>query len=155
MSTNKPINKTKPIVNTSSASPASAGKTAQAKKPASAVVPALAKKSGVNKAQSSKVNAATAKASATASKPKQVPVVVIASKAKKSKLIRDSFTIPEHEYKLIQVLKERAHKHGLPLKKSELLRAGILKLIELKDDMFLKAISSVDIIKTGRPAKLK
>jgi hypothetical protein len=84
--------------------------------------------------------------------PSKDPVIV---KPKKSKLIRDSFTIPEHEYKLIQVLKERAHKHGLPLKKSELLRAGILKLIELKDDMFLKAISSVEIIKTGRPAKLK
>jgi len=67
--------------------------------------------------------------------PAKVDVIKVTSidKPKKSKLIRDSFTIPENEYKLIQVLKERSFTHGISFKKSELLRAGILKLISLKD----------------------
>jgi len=76
-------------------------------------------------------------------------------KLRKSKLVRDSFTIPDHEYKLIQTLKARAIQHGLPLKKSELIRAGILKLVALSDADFKKTISAVDIIKTGRPTKTK
>jgi hypothetical protein len=46
-------------------------------------------------------------------------------KARKDKLVRDSFTIPKVEYALIDELKRRAAKLNSPIKKSELLRAGV------------------------------
>ena len=137
------------------------------KKPAS-VKPAPVKPPTAKVAAKPAVKAASAKtvstpAVAVKAKDKSAkPLKAVASKAtepalkpKKSKLVRDSFTIPDHEYKLIQMLKARAVGHGLPLKKSELIRAGILKLVALGEAEFKKAISAVDIIKTGRPTKAK
>ncbi len=136
------------------------------KKPAS-VKPAPVKPSTVKVAAKPAVKPATTKTvtapAVVKAKAKTVkPVKTVAVKAaepvlkpKKSKLVRDSFTIPDHEYKLIQTLKARAVGHGLPLKKSELIRAGILKLVALGEAEFKKAISAVDIIKTGRPTKAK
>jgi hypothetical protein len=77
-----------------------------------------------------------------------------ADKPKKPKLVRDSFTIPKTEYAVLEALKARAVKAGAPIKKSELLRAGIKTLAELGEGAFLKAVSSVPAIKTGRPAKV-
>lgn len=98
----------------------------------------------------------TTPASKTEKNPAKTTVAATkAVKTKKSKLIRDSFTIPDHEYALIASLKERSVKLGVALKKSELLRAGILQLVDMADADFLNAISAVDIIKTGRPPKSK
>jgi hypothetical protein len=74
-------------------------------------------------------------------------------KAKKPKLVRDSFTIPKTEYAVLEALKERAAKAGAPSKKSEVLRAGIKALAGLPDAAFLAAMGAVPSIKTGRPAK--
>ncbi len=82
-------------------------------------------------------------------KPKSDKVV----KAKRVKLVRDSFTIPKHEYAVIDDLKQRANKLGKPIKKSELLRAGILALAAMSGADFLASLQVVQIIKTGRPAK--
>lgn len=76
-----------------------------------------------------------------------------ASKSKKPKMVRDSFTIPKSEYVALQDLKERSNKLSSPAKKTELLRAGIKALSGLSDDDFLKAIQAVPSIKTGRPSK--
>ena len=74
------------------------------------------------------------------------------AKAKKPKLVRDSFTIPKSEYEVIGALKLRAGQLGQAPKKSELLRAG-LKALAAMDDQALKAsIAAVPSIKTGRPA---
>ena len=86
----------------------------------------------------------------TAAKPVSKPVKV--AKAKKPKMIRDSFTIPKTEYVVIDALKERAGKLSRAAKKSELLRAGVKALAAMSDAAFLAALTAVPTIKTGRPA---
>jgi hypothetical protein len=74
-------------------------------------------------------------------------------KAKKPKLVRDSFTIPKAEYAVLEQLKARAARSGTPAKKSEVLRAGIKVLAAMGDIAFAAALASVPALKTGRPAK--
>lgn len=71
---------------------------------------------------------------------------------KKPKLVRDSFTIPKNEYLAIDTLKTRAIALGSSVKKSELLRAGLLALQSMTDPQFKLAIAAVPQLKTGRPA---
>lgn len=89
---------------------------------------------------------------------KTAPVAVAVeapAKAKKPKLVRDSFTIPKNEYEAIASLKERALKQGVSIKKSELLRAGLMTLAFMPDAAFAKALADVPTLKTGRPAAKK
>lgn len=74
-------------------------------------------------------------------------------KAKKVKLVRDSFTMPETEYAVIALLKKRCLKAGVSAKKSEILRAAVAGLAKLSDASVLAAIRRLEVIKTGRPAK--
>ncbi|MEQ1663099.1 MAG: hypothetical protein ABL877_10445 [Thiobacillus sp.] len=74
-------------------------------------------------------------------------------KAKKVKLVRDSFTMPETEYAVIADLKARCLAAGVSAKKSEVLRAAVAGLAKLGDAALLAAIRKLDVIKTGRPAK--
>lgn len=74
-------------------------------------------------------------------------------KDKKVKVVRDSFTIPKTELLQIAEMKKRALGLGIGIKKSELIRAGLSALTGMNEASFKKAISSVTIIKTGRPAK--
>lgn len=71
---------------------------------------------------------------------------------KKAKLIRDSFTIPKTEYAAIDGLKTRAVELGTSVKKSELLRAGLMALQALSDAAYKRALAAVPALKTGRPA---
>jgi hypothetical protein len=89
---------------------------------------------------------AKAKPAAAATPPK-------AEKPKKPKLVRDSFTIPKVEYKVLQDSKDRAAALGRPVKKSELLRAGLKALAAMGDAAFVAALGAVPALKTGRPAK--
>ena len=85
---------------------------------------------------------------------RQTPAApAMASKEKKPKLVRDSFTIPKAEYAVLEALKQRAASHAHPIKKSELLRAGIKALAALSDTAFLSSLQAVPAIKTGRPKK--
>ena len=70
---------------------------------------------------------------------------------KKPKLVRDSFTIPKAEFAAIETLKTRAIALGTSVKKSELLRAGLMALQGLNDATFKAALSAVPTLKTGRP----
>lgn len=74
-------------------------------------------------------------------------------KAKKPKLVRDSFTIPKAEFVVIDELKTRCLAWGQSYKKSELLRAGIKLLASLDDAALQTALAQVPTLKTGRPAK--
>ncbi|MEO6973873.1 MAG: hypothetical protein ABI135_10710 [Rhodoferax sp.] len=74
------------------------------------------------------------------------------AKVKKPKLVRDSFTIPKAEYGVFDELKQRAARLAHPVKKSELLRAGVKALAAMPDATFLSALQAVPAIKTGRPA---
>ena len=90
--------------------------------------------------------AAVAPAPATAKPGKE-------DKPKKSKLVRDSFTIPKLEYLVLDELKQRAARAGSPAKKSEILRAGIKALAGMSEAAFVASLRSVPAVKTGRPAK--
>ena len=74
------------------------------------------------------------------------------SSPKKPKLVRDSFTIPKNEYVAIEKLKDRAIALGTSVKKSELLRAGLMSLQSLNDAAYKAALAAVPTLKTGRPA---
>ena len=78
--------------------------------------------------------------------------VAVTSAAKpKPKLVRDSFTIPKSEYAVLEGLKVRAANLTRPVKKSELLRAGVAVLNAMTDKAFLAALNGVPSLKTGRP----
>lgn len=74
-------------------------------------------------------------------------------KAKKIKLVRDSYAMPEAEYAKIAELKKRMAALGSEAKKSELLRGGIALLAVLNDDELKAVMARIERIKTGRPAK--
>lgn len=75
------------------------------------------------------------------------------AKVKKTRLVRDSYAMPETEYAQIAVLKKRLAGLGGEAKKSELLRAGIALLAALNDAELKAVMGRVERIKTGRPAK--
>jgi len=74
-----------------------------------------------------------------------------AEKPKKIKVVRDSFTIPKPEFEKIDALKKRALALGVSVKKSELLRAGLLVLSGMSDTALKAAVANVPVLKTGRP----
>jgi hypothetical protein len=77
-----------------------------------------------------------------------------AKRVKKEKVVRDSFTMPKSDYKKIAVLKQKCLDAGISVKKSELLRAGLLLLDSAPTaEGLLVAVSAVETVKTGRPAK--
>lgn len=110
-----------------------------------------------------KATKAPVKAAAKAPAPKKVtakksaskPATEKAIKPKKPKLVRDSFTIPKAEYGVLAELRQRASQLARPVKKSELLRAGIKVLASLSGAAFLTALNQVPTIKTGRPTSKK
>ncbi|WP_321880415.1 hypothetical protein [Paraburkholderia bannensis] len=76
-----------------------------------------------------------------------------AKQAKKEKVIRDSFTMPKADHERIAVLKRKCLDAGISVKKSELLRAGIQLLDSASSKRLLAAITALETVKTGRPAK--
>jgi hypothetical protein len=74
------------------------------------------------------------------------------SSVKKIKLVRDSFSLPKAEYATLDVLKKRAMTMGVSVKKSELLRAGLMWLSGASDSALKAALTAVPTLKTGRPA---
>lgn len=90
--------------------------------------------------------ASTAAPAHKASAPKE-------EKAKKIKMVRDSFTMPKQEFSVLETLKARAVQLNATVKKTELIRAGIKALAAMPDAAFLAAVRAVPNLKTGRPAK--
>lgn len=60
-------------------------------------------------------------------------------KLKKETLVRDRFTFPEAEYAQLALMKKRLSNQEISVKKSQLVRAGLILLSALDDDN-LKAI---------------
>jgi len=75
------------------------------------------------------------------------------AKAKKVKLVWDSFTMPAPEYQVILTLKKRCLQAGLQVKKSEILRAAVARLSALNDATVITAIRHLEGIKADRPRK--
>ncbi|CAN7544741.1 hypothetical protein LJR230_003751 [Trinickia sp. LjRoot230] len=75
-----------------------------------------------------------------------------AKRQKKEKVVRDSFTMPKREYETIAKLKQKCLDAGIAVKKSELLRAGLLLLDALPAKRLAAAVAHVETVKTGRPS---
>ncbi|MFP6557075.1 MULTISPECIES: hypothetical protein [Paraburkholderia] len=69
--------------------------------------------------------------------------------------MRDTFTMPREDYEQLAVLKQRCLDAGRPVKKSELVRAGLLLLASAPTKRLLAAVKAVEPVKTGRPPKSK
>lgn len=72
-------------------------------------------------------------------------------KASKTKVIRDSFSFPDFDYRKISELKKTCLAAGIPVKKGEILRAGLNLLTELSVDELSQVMQKVEKVKTGRP----
>jgi hypothetical protein len=120
---------------------------------------AAAAKPGASAVQAAKPLAKKAARSATpAAKTAHEPAKKAARKrptepqpTPRAVLVRDSFTMPQAEYAVLAVLKQRLLKLGHEAKKSELLRASLARLAALDDDALLQAAQSVTRLATGRP----
>ena len=134
---------------------------AAASKPAVKATPKTAAKVAVKPAAKPAAKVAAPKAAApkaaakAVAKPAAKPAAPKVEKAKKPKMVRDSFTIPKNEYDVLDSLKQRAVKLGSPAKKTELIRAGMKAIAALSDAAFKAALAAVPSLKTGRPAKGK
>ena len=73
--------------------------------------------------------------------------------AKKEKVVRDSFTMPKSDYDKIAALKLKCAENGVAVKKSELLRAGLLILATATAEQLIAAVGAVETVITGRPKK--
>lgn len=71
----------------------------------------------------------------------------------KLKLVRDSFTMPQADFELIDMLKQRALDFRHSVKKSELLRAGLQVLAALPHAQLQAALERITPLKPGRPKK--
>ncbi len=76
-----------------------------------------------------------------------------ARRPKKDKVVRDSFTMPKSDYAKIAELKQRCLDAGVSVRKSELLRAGLLLLAAAPAKRLIAAVAELDAVKTGRPAR--
>lgn len=74
-------------------------------------------------------------------------------KAKKPKLVRDSFTMPEEEYAALGEMKKACSKAGVAVKKSELLRVAVSLLRKMDTMELQRALDGLAPVKAGRPRK--
>jgi DNA-directed RNA polymerase subunit H (RpoH/RPB5) len=122
-----------------------------------------AKKVAVKKAVAKKVVAKKAPVKPTPAlaptpAPKAAAKKPVAKPAKpkkpaKVKVIRDSFTMPEADFAIIDRIKLRAIEWKQPVKKSEVLRAALYALGALPDAQVKKLLSGLSPVKKGRPNK--
>ena len=74
-------------------------------------------------------------------------------KAKKPKLVRDSFTMPEEEYAALGEMKKACIKAGVAVKKSELLRVAVSLLRGMDMPELQQALDRLTPVRAGRPRK--
>jgi hypothetical protein len=78
------------------------------------------------------------------------------SGAKKGdEFVRDRFTMPAREYKVIGELKERCRAFGVIVKKSELLRAGLAAIRELPDARLREFVTPLVALRAARSGQGK
>jgi hypothetical protein len=76
-----------------------------------------------------------------------------ATKTVKTKLVRDSFAIPEKEYAALVAVKKACLKASLEIKKTELIRIGIALVNTLTTAKIKTAQAKLTQISAGRPKK--
>lgn len=135
----------KPAVK-AAAKPAAKTAAKPAAKPAASVAAKPAPKSAAKPAKAAKPKAAPVKADG-ADEPMR-------EKAAKSTLVRDSFTMPAHEYEVLGKVKKACLKAGFEIKKSELLRIGVALISQMDMATLQRVLSDLPQLKTGRPKKV-
>lgn len=115
----------------------------------------VAAESGKTRTKASKkAPAPAAEVKPTAAKRAKVePAARKPEKPVKTKLVRDSFTMPQADFDLVDVLKQRALNFRHAAKKGELLRAGLQALAALSEADLQAALERVTSLKPGRPKK--
>jgi hypothetical protein len=153
----QPVVEQEVVAKKAPAKKAAAKKAAAKKAPAKKAVAkkAVAKKAVAKKAPAKKAPAKKAAAKKPAAKKSKVEAVEVApaQKPKKVKLVRDSFTMPGHEYQVLQDIKKAALKAGIELKKSDLLRIGVSMLKNFSVTQLDKARATLTKLRAGRPKK--
>lgn len=115
--------------------------------------PAVTPKPAVKKLKPEVKVAEPAKALKVAEPAKESKIDPKIAKKPKLKVVRDSFTMPQSEYLKISEIKELCLKAGVQVKKSEVLRAGVIALCAMNEKQLQAALTGLDKIKTGRPNK--
>ena len=77
----------------------------------------------------------------------------VKTKAPVARVKRDSFTMPEEDYELIQKTINRLMKSGVLPNKGEVLRAGLKALNAMPVNELKQVAEEVEKIKTGRPVE--
>lgn len=160
-SSTKAAAETPPSAKVAPAKPAA--KPAKVKPPKAALKPSkttlqpkpVAAESGKTRTKASKKAPAPA-AEVKPTAPKRAKVAPAARKPEKpvkTKLVRDSFTMPQADFELVDVLKQRALNFRHAAKKGELLRAGLQALAALSETELQAALERVTSLKPGRPKK--
>ena len=156
MSLATPAKKATPAGVPTTAKPAAAAKVTKATsatRPSKAPAAVKAAKPSVKVAKAGKVDKAD-KAPKVTKAVKPAPAATAANKSsKKPKLIRDSFTMPDADFKLIAAVKQRALGFQKAVKKSEVLRAGLKALQGLSEPQLKALLETLPVLKTGRPKK--
>jgi hypothetical protein len=75
------------------------------------------------------------------------------SKTESGKVVRDSFTMPEDDYALIDKTQRRFMRLAIMLNKGEILRAGLHALEQLNNAELKEMSVKVEKVKTGRPVE--
>ena len=128
-----------------------------AKKTAKPVAKAALKPSATRAASepAPKAAAMPAPKSSAKSTPETTPKAAKAApereKTRKPKLVRDSFTMPEEEYAVLALVKKACLKAGFEIKKSELLRVGVVLISQIDTATLKSVLASLPQLKTGRP----
>ena len=81
-----------------------------------------------------------------ASKAKGAPQTA-KDKPKKIKMVRDTFTMPESDFEKLAELKKKCIAAGVPVKKSELLRVGLVSILKLSTTALVTAVKQVVVKK--------
>ena len=113
--------------------------------------PAVKKRSVAKKTSS--VEKVTVKKAAKKASKKTLGKSTKATKTVKTKLVRDSFAIPEKEYAALVAVKKACLKAGLEIKKTELIRIGIALVNTLTTAKIKTAQAKLTQISAGRPKK--
>ena len=82
---------------------------------------------------------------------KKVPGV--SQRKGKEKAARDSYTMPPDEYEYLGLLQEKCLKEAVYVKKSEILRVGLIAIRGLSITEFLKRWRRLNKLGPGRPRK--
>ncbi len=74
-------------------------------------------------------------------------------KPEKIKMVRDSFSLPEADYAKLIELKKKCIAAGVHVKKSELMRLGLMQLSKLGNAALLASAKRIASVKKNKPEK--